>query len=77
MGIQDIIEVLNKYGWKGFLISSIIFLIGVILKTSWFSTWWSKLTDKIVEFFIKKKIKEFSAGEISESDIINHDIFNI
>jgi hypothetical protein len=76
MGIQDIFTILDKYGWKGFLVAIILFIIGIIIKSDWFSNWWSKLTDKLVEFFMKKKVKDIPHTEISESDIINHDIFN-
>lgn len=75
MMIQDVFAILEKYGWKGFLISIILFIIGLIIKSKWFSNWWSKFTDKIIDLFMKKKIKETNT-EISESDIINHDIFN-
>ena len=79
--IQDVFAILEKYGWinslpfKGFLISIILFIIGLIIKSKLFSNWWSKFTDKIIDLFMKKKIKETNT-EISESDIINHDIFN-
>lgn len=76
MGIQDVFTILEKYGWKGFLVAVILFIIGLVIKSEWFSNWWSKLTDKIVESFMKKKVKEIPHTEISESDIINHDIFN-
>lgn len=76
MGIQDVFTILDKYGWKGFLVATILFIIGIIIKSDWFSNWWSKLTDKLVEFFMKKKVKDIPHAEISESDIINHDIFN-
>jgi hypothetical protein len=58
------------------LVAIILFIIGIIIKSDWFSNWWSKLTDKLVEFFMKKKVKDIPHTEISESDIINHDIFN-
>ena len=76
MGIQDVFTILEKYGWKGFLVAIILFIAGLVIKSEWFSNWWSKFTDKIVEFFMKKKVKEIPHTEISESDIINHDIFN-
>ena len=76
MGIQDLYKMLETYGFKGLLFGIIFFIIGTILKSSWFSNWWSKMTDKIIQFFMKKKVKEIPHGEISESDIINHDIFN-
>jgi hypothetical protein len=37
---------------------------------------WGKFTDKVVEFFLKNKVKELPTKVISESDITNHDIFN-
>jgi len=76
MGMQDLYKMVETYGFKGLIFGIIFFIIGTILKSSWFSDWWSKMTDKIIQFFIKKKVKEIPHGEISESDIINHDIFN-
>jgi len=76
METQELYKLLSAYGIRGLLFGIILFTIGTIIKTSWFSDWWSKATDKIIQFFIKKKVKEIPNGEISESDIINHDIFN-
>lgn len=72
---MDLYRLLSEYGIRGFLFAFLVFLGTAIVKSNWFSTWWSKLTDKIVEWFMKRKVKEVK-HEISESDIINHDIFN-
>ena len=72
MEMQDLYKMLEAYGIRGAIFGIIFFIIGTIIK----SRWWSKTTDKIIQFFMKKKVKEIPHGEISESDIINHDIFN-
>ena len=46
-----------------------------MIKSEWFGKWWSQFTDKFIEFFMKKKVKEIP-HEVTESDISNHDIFN-
>jgi hypothetical protein len=76
MEMQDLYKMLEKYGIKGFIFGILIFLGGTVIKSKWFSEWWSKSTDKFIEFFMKRKVKEIPGNEISESDILNHDIFN-
>ena len=64
------------HGVVGLLLAFFVFIITSIIKSQWFGEWWSKFTDKFIEFFMKRKIKEMPTKEISESDILNHDIFN-
>jgi len=75
MGI-DLNKLLETYGLKGFLLGVIIMGIGAMIKTDWFSNTWSKLSDKLIEWFLSKKTKADEVKSINESDILNHDIFN-
>lgn len=75
MGI-DLNKLLEAYGIKGFIFGVIIMGIGAIIKTSWFNNTWSKISDKLIEWFLSKKIKPEDVKPINESDIINHGIFN-
>lgn len=71
-----IIEMLAKYGWKGIILAIVLILLWNFLKSKYVLELWGKITDKLVEFFLKNKVKELPAKIISESDITNHDIFN-
>lgn len=78
MDIKDIAELLGKYGFKGTLFTIFVFLLLTMLKSSWFSTILSKLSDKFVEKFMRSKVKDVNSHvkAITDSDIANHDIFN-
>ena len=71
-----ILEMLAKYGWKGIALAVLLILIWNFLKSKYVMDLWGKFTDKVVEFFLKNKVKELPTKVISESDITNHDIFN-
>ena len=66
----------DKYGWRGIFLSLMIIVIITIFKSKWISNKWSHLTDKFIEFVMRRKVEKIKTTEISESDIINHDIFN-
>ena len=55
---KEIIEMLQDKGWFGALIGLIIITMLKIFKSKYFIEIWSKLTDKFIEFFLKKKVKE-------------------
>lgn len=77
MSISDISSVLEKYGIKGGIFVIIIFLLITMIKSSWFSNLLSKVSDKLVERFMRNKTKDSnSVRHITDSDITNHDIFN-
>lgn len=71
-----IIEMLAKYGWKGMALAIVLIILWNFLKSKYVMDLWGKFTDKVVEFFLKNKVKELPTKVISESDITNHDIFN-
>jgi hypothetical protein len=71
-----IIEMLAKYGWKGIALAVVLIILWNFLKSKYVMELWGKFTDKVVEFFLKNKVKELPTKIISESDITNHDIFN-
>jgi hypothetical protein len=73
---SKIIEVLSKYGPKGILLAIVLILLWNFIKSKYMIELWSKLTDKLVELFLKNKVKELPTKIIAESDITNHDIFN-
>ena len=61
MDIKDIAELLGKYGFKGTLFTIFVFLLLTMLKSSWFSTILSKLSDKFVEKFMRSKVKDVNS----------------
>jgi hypothetical protein len=75
--ISQMSELLNKYGAKGVIFSIIIFIGVSLLKSKWVSDFLSDISDKFVERFMKSKNSQTQQVKIiTESDIINHDIFN-
>lgn len=73
LNIKEIFEI---WGWPGLIISCIILVIITILKSEFISKIVSKLSDWIVERFMKNKVKDTVEKKITQSDITNHDIFN-
>jgi len=76
MGISEISEILEKHGVKGAIFVIGLFLLITLFKSKWFSNTISKLSDKLIETIFKKKTSKDNIRSVSESDIINHDIFN-
>lgn len=78
MELNDIADIMSKYGFKGTLFTIIVFLFITMLKSSWFSSVLGKISDAFVEKFMKNKIKDVNSQvkSITDSDITNHDIFN-
>lgn len=78
MNIKDIADLLGKYGIKGTLFTVFVFLLITMLKSNWFSSIMSKMSDRFVEKFMRSKVKDVNSHvkAIADSDITNHDIFN-
>lgn len=76
MGISEISEIFEKHGLKGALFVIGLFLLISLFKSKWFSDLISKISDKIIESIVRKKTPKDNIRSVSESDIINHDIFN-
>ena len=78
MGVEDFAKVVEIYGLKGAIFLLIVFIIISVLKSRLLSGVFTKLSDMIVERFMKFKTKDTDTKVkmISESDITNHDIFN-
>lgn len=75
----DITTIMEKYGITGLILFIIAFVIMSILKNGWLSKAFVKLSDNFLDKFIKNKIKNSKniIKTISDSDISNHDIFNL
>jgi len=78
MGISDITSLIEKYGISGSIFVFALLAISTMIKSQWFSTVLSKISDKFIERFMKDKTKniETHVKSITDSDISNHDIFN-
>ncbi len=72
MDINSLLPFFEKYGFKGVFGLIIIYFVYSIIKLSWFDTFIKKLIDK----FMSKKTISIINNDITESDILNHDIFN-
>jgi len=72
----DLFQMAQKYGLKGIFLGIAFLLVSGFLKSTWFQDLWSKFTDKLIEWFLKRKTKSDEVKHIVESDILNHDIFN-
>lgn len=69
---MDIFGVLEKYGLKGVGVLVLFFAIKYMVGSDWFGKWWDKRIDKVVSYFFKRNDNR----TITESDILNHDLFN-
>lgn len=77
MEIKDLFNEFTKHGPMGLFMLSLLFIIYTMVKSEWFGKFFSKLSDQFVEYFMKRKVNpESGIKPITESDIINHDIFN-
>lgn len=76
MGIKELLDAFKEYGVSGTLVACFIVLIWSMIKSTWFSNFMSKVFDKVIDSFSKKKSIESKIKSINESDILNHDIFN-
>jgi hypothetical protein len=76
MSELDLNKLVDLYGLNGAIVAIAIVIVSGIIKSKWFESIWSKLTDKIIEYFLKKKSTSDEVKHIDESDILNHDIFN-
>lgn len=68
----DLNRLIELYGIKGLILALLIMLGSGMLKSSI----WTKISDKLIEWFLKKKTQTDEVKNIKELDILNHDIFN-
>lgn len=78
MGIKEITSLLDNYGVGGTILIVLVILLYTMIKSQWFSSVITKISEKFIERFMKNKTKELDTQvrSITESDITNHDIFN-
>jgi hypothetical protein len=77
MDVDTISKIFKEYGVTGSFMFVIILFFSFAIKNQWFSDLFSKISEKIVEKFMKNKTRDISnLKKITESDIKNHDIFN-
>lgn len=74
--LDEIINLIEKHGTKGFLGVLVVYSIISIFKSQWFNNLLTKISDKFFERFIKSETKDVNIRKINDSDITNHDIFN-
>lgn len=77
MELSELALISEKYGIKGTIFMIIVIFIYTLLKSTLVNRFFTKISDKFVERFMKNKTKDsISVRMITDSDIINHDIFN-
>lgn len=70
------LTIIEKYGFNGLIIFIFLILILTFIKSKWLSDIMSKLSDLFIHKFMKNKTKNIpNVKTITDSDIINHDIF--
>lgn len=76
--IKYLVDVFKEYGVTGVIVIAIALLITGSIKLGWLKKLYSKVQEFFIFVFLKSKTKEVTASDISitESDVINHDIFN-
>jgi hypothetical protein len=78
MKIDIFKELVENYGIGGTVLIIIGFLLYNLFKSAWFGNLITKISEKFIEKFMKRRTKELESQvrSITESDITNHDIFN-
>lgn len=76
--IKYLVDVFKQYGFLGVIFVSFVYLLINSIKNDWFKKLYSKVQEFFIFVFLKSKTKEVTSSDISitESDVINHDIFN-
>lgn len=76
--IKYAIEIFKEYGYVGLLIAVLIAILIGVIKGGALKKLWSYISEKFVIIFMKSKTRDHKYMEISitESDVINHDVFN-
>lgn len=75
MGVNDILSLLEKYGFKGGFVVFTVVAIYILFKSKILEKALSKISEWYIEFFMKRKGK-YVMADVTQSDISNHDIFN-
>lgn len=74
MKSEELTNIIEKFGFIGGLVVLLMFIFVSFFNSSVFINFLTKTLESIVKKIIKKS--EFSNIKISESDILNHDLFN-
>ena len=72
----DLNKLIELYGIRGLFLALLIMVGSGILKSKLIGDIWTKISDKLIEWFLKRKTQTDEVKQIKESDILNHDIFN-
>ena len=77
LGFKDVMDVFTKYGFKGVLVIILVFALYKLINSDWLGSKLTKLSVSFIEKFMKRETKDVSKiRKITNSDIVNHDIFN-
>ena len=83
MNVKEILELFKQNGIGGVLFAIFIIGMGLLIKSTWFSNFMTKVSDLVLSKFAPKKSdstekssEKSSDKTITEADVLNHDIFN-
>jgi len=75
--VESLVKEFSKHGLIGLLLLTILSTIYIAIKSEWFGKLFSRISDRFIEYFMKRKVGSDSGIKlITESDILNHDIFD-
>jgi hypothetical protein len=78
MNVKEILELFKQNGIGGVILAILVIGMGLLIKSTWFSNFMTKVSDLVLSRFTKKseKVEKSSDMIITEADVLNHDIFN-
>lgn len=72
----DVLKILQQYGLRGIVALLLVVSFSSLIRSEFVSRLWHRFLDKLIEVLMSRKIKSIKNLSLTESDILNHDIFN-
>jgi hypothetical protein len=77
MNLKDAMQIIESYGIWGIVGIVLIFILISVVKSRWFGDKVAKLTTNLISKFMRSETNSIKIVEVSDSDIINHDLFSL
>ena len=69
--VESLVKEFSKHGLIGLLLLTVLSTIYITIKSEWFGKLFSKISDRFIEYFMKRKVGSDSGIKlITESDIL-------